>query len=284
MPLPIIDCHIHVWNFSRARYSWLDGNTSLLNRNYAIEELEEPRLKAGVTGGVLVQAANNLEDTEFMLDTARQTSWIKGVVGWLPLTDPVACARLLEDVYGKESLLKGIRHLIHDETDDRWLLQAEVVESLSILSAYNLTYDLVGIKTTHIETALALAEKVPGLRMVFDHLNQPPLKPGEDAAQWRMLMLEASKNPNFFAKISGLGTIVGGLNDNTKAWLLPGLDFVFQNFGFERCICGGDWPVSLLADDYEQVWNIYRAQLGVLLNEFELEQVLSKNAEAFYHL
>ena len=36
----IIDTHIHVWNFDKAAYAWLDGNTSILNRTYHIEEIE----------------------------------------------------------------------------------------------------------------------------------------------------------------------------------------------------------------------------------------------------
>ena len=32
----IVDTHVHVWNFERAQYSWLNGDTSILNRNYHI--------------------------------------------------------------------------------------------------------------------------------------------------------------------------------------------------------------------------------------------------------
>ena len=55
----MIDTHIHVWDLGQAKYSWLEGDTSILNRNYALEELETERSKAGVTEGVLVQAASN---------------------------------------------------------------------------------------------------------------------------------------------------------------------------------------------------------------------------------
>ena len=81
----IVDTHVHVWNFERAQYSWLNGDTSILNRNYHIEELEGERIGASVTDGVLVQAANNFEDTDWMLEVAGKSEWIKGVVGWLPL-------------------------------------------------------------------------------------------------------------------------------------------------------------------------------------------------------
>ena len=92
---PIIDSHVHIWNFDKAEYSWLKNSSALLNRNFNIEELEEERVKTGVTEGILIQAANNIEDTDWMLQVAESTNWIKGVVGWLPLEDPDATYQFL---------------------------------------------------------------------------------------------------------------------------------------------------------------------------------------------
>ena len=91
----IIDTHIHAWNLDKAHYSWLEGNTSILNRTYAIEEIETERKQSGITAGILVQAANNTQDTDWMLQVAAEQGWIKGVVGWLPLTDTVKTLQLL---------------------------------------------------------------------------------------------------------------------------------------------------------------------------------------------
>src|ERR1044072_3135139 len=112
----ILDTHIHVWNFDKASYSWLDGNTTILNRNYDIGELEEERLRSGVTGGILVQAANNFEDTDWMIEVANGHDWIKGVVGWLPLMHPNETADALKKCKSNR-WFKGVRHLIHDEQD-----------------------------------------------------------------------------------------------------------------------------------------------------------------------
>ncbi len=174
--MPIIDTHIHIWDFGRAEYDWLKNDTSILHRNYTLQELEPARLEAGITGGILVQAANNREDTAWMLQTAAATDWIKGVVGWLPLLQPEATARALDE-YASNSWFKGMRHLVHDEPDARWLLQPPVLESLRLLAERGLPYDMVGVIPAHIETALQVAELVPGLRIVFDHLNQPPMEP-----------------------------------------------------------------------------------------------------------
>jgi L-fuconolactonase len=156
----IVDTHIHTWNLEGAAYPWLKNNTTILNKTYAIAELSPLVHNANVTEGVLVQAANNFEDTDMMLATAAQTAWIAGVVGWLPLADPEETDRILNKKYLSNEYFKGCRHLIHNETDTQWLLQEKVMESLKILAGYHIPYDIVGINIAHLETAIQVAERL----------------------------------------------------------------------------------------------------------------------------
>ena len=280
----IIDAHIHAWNLDKAHYSWLEGNTSILNRTYAIEEIETEREQSCITEGILVQAANNTQDTDWMLEVAAEHEWIKGVVGWLPLTDPVKTLQLLEDKYSNESCFKGVRHLIHDERDPKWLLQPAVMDSLKILAIKNIPYDVVGVLPEHIETVISVANKVPDLMMVFDHLNQPPIKNKERFGVWGELMKAASQHKNIYAKISGLGTLADNYDrlslDDTK----PYIDFILEYFGVDRCFCGGDWPVSLLAGSYSQSWKMYKQAINELVDEPERHKIFYNNAEQFYDI
>ena len=278
------DAHVHIWNFNQASYPWLEGDTSILNRNYELAELEGGRIRAGVRSGILVQAANNLEDTDWMLRNAEASFWIKGVVGWVPLQDPQATASLLANRYITNLYFKGVRHLIHNEVDPRWLLQDTVIGSLGVLADYDLPYDVVGVIPAHIRTALEVAEKVPGLRMVFDHLNQPPIGDREGFGEWGELMRVAAGHKNFYVKISGLGTALGNFEAWTAADLEPAVGFVLEHFGEDRCFCGGDWPVSLLAGSYEKTWTAYKNVLKGLLGEEGSEKVLSRNAADFYKI
>ena len=279
----IIDTHLHVWNFEKANYLWLEGDTSILNRTYHIGEVEEEQKAVGVTEVVLVQSANNFEDTDWMLEVAGKKEVVTGVVGWLPLLHPEETDKALTEKYSRNRYFKGIRHLIHDEADPQWLLQENVIESLRILAAHNLPFDVVGVLPQHIETVLAVAQKIPSLRMVFDHLNQPPIATGERFGRWGELMVEAAANPSFYAKISGLGTTIkkqGWGADDIK----PYVAFALETFGEDRCFCGGDWPVSLLAGSYAQTWQTYQEVLESLLNEEQCGKVYAENAVAFYQL
>lgn len=284
MTKQIVDTHIHVWDLERAEYAWLKNDTSILNKTYSIEQLTPHIYKANVTDGILVQAADNFEDTDIMLEVADRTDWIKGVVGWLPLTDPVAMKKLLTEKYLKNNYYKGCRHLIHNEADTQWLLQGNVIESLNILASHHLTYDIVGVNAEHLQAAIKVAEKIPGLKMVFDHLNQPPIASKERFGRWGELMKEAAQHKNLYAKISGLGTAVGNGNNWTKDDLKPYVMYTLELFGTDRCFCGGDWPVALLAGPYEKAWQAYRHIFTEELAENEQEKLLFKNAAFFYKL
>ncbi len=282
--MKIVDTHIHVWDLDRAEYPWLQGDDSILNSTWRIEQLEDEKEKAGITEGVLVQASGNADDTNLMLETAGNTKWITGVVGWLPLLDTDATRQQLETRYLKEKYFKGVRHQIHDEKDPKWLLQPAVIESLKILAAYDIPFDVVAVLPSHVETALEVAMKVPSLRMVFDHLSQPPVSTKEKFGAWGTLMKEASAHEKFYAKISGLGTASGNFQNRKADDMKPYVEFAIRYFGVQRCFCGGDWPVSLLADNYVQIWRTYKNILGQLLSAEELNKVFYSNAQQFYKL
>jgi L-fuconolactonase len=280
----LVDTHVHIWDLQRADYPWLINDKSILKRTWSIEQLEDERVRVGVTEGILVQAAGNIEDSELMFETAASTSWISGVVAWLPLSDPDKCELVLTERYLKEKYFKGVRHQVHDEPDTKWLLRDQVLQSLEMLQKRNIPYDVVGILNDHIETVLDVTAKLPGLRMVFDHLNQPPIKKKEKFGEWGTLMMEAAKNKNLYAKISGLGTASGDLAEWGTEDIKPYVEFILENFGVDRVFCGGDWPVSMLAGSYSRTWSIYKQVINELVNENDREKIYYTNAKIFYSL
>ncbi|MBK6936877.1 MAG: amidohydrolase family protein [Chitinophagaceae bacterium] len=280
----IIDTHIHIWDFSRADYPWLKGDTSILNRTYSISEIEEERKIAGVTDGVMVQASCNLDDTRMMLEVASQNEWLHGVVCWLPLMDTKETERLLEEEFLLNPYFVGMRHLIHDEPDTKWLLQPAVIESLKLLAKHNKPYDVVGVKPEHIETVLNVAELVPDLRMVFDHLNAPPIPAKERFGKWGELMKVAAQNKNFYAKLSGLGTASGNFEGRTAEDIKPYVAYTLEHFGVGRCFCGGDWPVSALANSYSRIWQMTKEIIDELVHKDIRHKVYFNNANTFYNL
>jgi L-fuconolactonase len=218
-----------------------------------------------------------------MLQVANATGWVKGVVGWMPLQDPSFTATAIRE-YLANPYFKGVRHLIHDEPDPQWLLQPTVIQSLSVLAAYDVPYDVVGVTPQHLITALEVAQKVPELRLMLDHMNQPPIASGEKFGEWGELMKTAASHKNIYVKISGLGTCSKKGAGWTAGDIQPYIEFVLEHFGENRCCCGGDWPVSLLAGNYNNTWQQYVKVLSGALSDAALQKVLSTNAVSFYNL
>lgn len=279
----IIDTHLHTWDLQKLDYYWLQKDDSILSRSYHVEEIQTELLKSGVTKAVLVQATNQQQETDWLLQLAATHPFISGAVVWLPLQHPDEVIRLL-DKYSGNVYFKGVRHQIHDEQDEQWLLQPTVIESLRLLEKKNIPYDLVGIKSAHIETAIELAEIIPSLKMVFDHLNQPPYSDRTKWIQWSQLMKEAALHPNLYAKVSGLGTAAGKGNTWNAAAIKPAIETTLEMFGSNRIFCGGDWPVCLLAGTYSFTWQQYFTVFAELVNEADRTLIYYKNAEQFYNL
>ncbi|MCU0451270.1 MAG: amidohydrolase family protein [Bernardetiaceae bacterium] len=278
--LPAIDTHLHVWDLQANAYAWLDQASALLQRSFLLPEIAPQLAGAGVQKVILVQAANHLGDTDYMLAQAARTPWVGGVVGWLPLLEPgLAQAEL--DRYGRNAHFKGVRHLIHDEVNPRWLLQPPVLESLHLLAQTGLHYEVVGTPV-HLRCALAVAEQIPQLPLVLDHLCTPRL--GESWDEWRDLLAALARHPQVYIKISGLGTVLnkGALWGATDVEEMVG--YALAQFGPARAMAGGDWPVALLAGEYGAAWANYRQALATLLPPTEQAQVLWQTAAGFYRL
>ncbi len=147
---------------------------------------------------------NSFADTDYMLEVAARWDRVAAVVGWVPLIDPDS-ADLAIDRYRQDHRFVGVRHLIHHETDDSWLLRDVVQHGLALLADRGLTFDVVATIPAHLALVPALSRQHPTLRMVIDHLAKPPIA-DQGWEPWASQMRIAAENPNVYAKLSGLNT------------------------------------------------------------------------------
>ena len=274
----ILDAHQHVWDLARSPYAWLGPQHGPIFRDVAEEEVLPSLRRCGVDGVVLVQADDTSADTALMLDTAARHPEVVAVVGYVPLEDPATTAELLPAL-AADPLVVGIRNLIHDRPDPDFLLRPDVQESLGLLAAAGLTFDVVSVLPRHLEHVPVLAERHPGLRLVIDHLSKPPI--GEEAAEpWAGLLARAAAAPNVYAKVSGL---YPGRDPErwTTGTIRPFVEHALDVFGPGRLMYGGDWPVSVLAGGYPAVWDGLQPIFAALAPD-EAEQVLAGTAVRCY--
>ncbi|KRC46788.1 hypothetical protein ASE16_15385 [Leifsonia sp. Root227] len=277
-----VDAHLHLWDLDRVAYPWLTDALAPINRTFALSEIEPQLRQEGVDGAVLVQAANSLEDSEAMFAVAASSSLIAGVVAWVDLLDPATAAAQL-DAWSAHPGFVGVRHLIHDEPDADWLARDAVQHSLALLADRDLAFDVIGVLPRHLKHALSLAESLPGLRLVIDHLGAPPVGAGDQGAEpWASLITRLAAHPSVFVKLSGLTTL-GAAGRATADDLRPYVEHVLDAFGPGRVLFGGDWPVSTLAGPYAETLRVSR-ELVAGLSADERADVFGRAADRAYHL
>jgi L-fuconolactonase len=107
----VIDSHHHFWWLAKHTYKWPEAAGDRLSRDFTPADLEGELEACGIDGTVLIQVLHGDGETSEYLDIAQQVDFVRGVVGWVPLADPPAAARALDEL-GECDRLVGIRHLI----------------------------------------------------------------------------------------------------------------------------------------------------------------------------
>jgi L-fuconolactonase len=269
-----------VWDLEKGVYSWLTPEFGSLNRTFEFEELAPTLAHCGVGHVVLVQAADTFEDTRAMLEVARQAPQVVGIVAWAPLEDPRATADVVTQ-YSETRGVVGVRHLMHNELDEDWVVQGCVLDSLGHVAAAGLTFDVVAVNPRHLSHVPVIAERHPSLRIIIDHLAKPPIKTRE-LEPWQRLLTDAARYPNVYAKISGLNTAADP-ETWTAADLQPYIDISLGIFGADRLMFGSDWPVATLAGDYVKVVDETRNALETLTHD-EQAWIWGRTARRVYRL
>ncbi len=273
-----IDAHQHFWQYDPSDYPWISDELSVLKRDFLPGDLE-PHLSAhGLDGCVAVQASHTVKETDFLLELAKSHDSVKGVVGWVDLRDPQVEGHL--ERLAEHPNLKGIRHIVQDEPDIEFLLKPEFLRGVSVLSKYDLTYDIL-IFPKHLDATLEFVRKFPGHRLVIDHLAKPHIKKGE-LEPWAASMRRVAEFDHVHCKLSGMVT-----EADWQAWqpgdFRPYMEVVLEAFGADQVMYGSDWPVCLLAADYAQVFDIAHDFVATLSEE-EQRKIMGQNAVGFYGL
>ncbi len=277
----IIDSHQHFWDLERVEYPWLVPAYGPIYRSFHPDELEPQLQAAGVDRTVLVQSANSFEDTEAMLAQASTHSWIGAVVGWVPLEEPAAAASALDERLMAHPAFRGVRHLNHNEPDPDWLVRPAVIDGLRVLQARRLVFEVVAVYPLHLGHVPTLARACPELRIVIDHLAKPPIASG-DLSAWKADLATAAAQPNVAAKVSGLNT-AADWGTWTAEDLVEVIGHAVDVFGVDRLMFGSDWPVAILAGDYEKVWTETLRALDLLgLTAAERAAILGGTAARIY--
>jgi L-fuconolactonase len=273
-----VDAHHHVWSLARGDYGWLTPEHQEIYRDFALADLAPLNEAAGVTATVLVQAAPTIAETQFLLKVADDSEGlVKGVVGWVDLTDASAIPTLTR--LARNPLLKSIRPMLQDLPDPAWILRADVGRSLAALPRLGLRFDAL-IKPDQLSALLPMLDRHPDLAVVIDHGAKPDIANGM-WEPWARSMRAAAANPRVRCKWSGLGTEAGP--NWTIDTLRPYFDHLLDCFGAQRLMWGSDWPVVNRAGSYQRWFAASKALMAGLTPQ-ERVAIMGGTARKFYGL
>ena len=273
-----VDSHQHFWRYDPVRDAWITDEMAVLKRDFLPADLL-PELRAnGIDACVAVQADQSEEETRFLLDLAENHSEIAGVVGWVNLLDERVEEQL--EHFSHFRKLRGFRHIVQGELDDRFLMRKEFLRGVGMLSRFGFTYDIL-IYARHLPIANEFAQRFPEQKFVVDHMAKPQIK-ARELNEWSRGIRAIAKHPNVWCKVSGLVT-EADWERWTRDDCRPYLDVVFEAFGIDRLMFGSDWPVCLLGGNYARVKAIVD-DYTQCFSAIDKENIFGGNAIRFYGL
>lgn len=271
-----IDAHQHFWIYNEQDYSWMSEEHKPIQQDFLPQHLKPLLQKNVFDGSIAVQARQSLQETEWLLSLAGEHPEVKGVVGWVDLCSTQVEQQL--ERYARNPLLRGVRHVVHDEPEDAFLLRDDFRRGIAALERFGLTYDLL-IFPKHLPYAVDLVKAFPKQRFVLDHIAKPDIA-HRIVSPWGEELAQLAAYQNVYCKLSGMVTVAAWGNWKEEDFK-PYLDLVFECFGTDRLMIGSDWPVCTLSGTYEGTINIVKQYINRFTAEAQA-QILGGNCAEFY--
>jgi L-fuconolactonase len=225
-----------------------------------------------------VQARQKIEETAWLLQLAVEHDFLRGVVGWVPLSDPHVRSHL--ERFAGCPKLKAVRHVLHDEPDEFYMLRDDFNAGVALLGEFNVAYDIL-ICERHLPQTIEFVDRHPRQVFILDHIAKPRIRDGV-ISPWRERLIELARRENVYCKLSGLVT-EARWGRWAEAELQPYFDAVLEAFGPRRIMFGSDWPVLLVSVEYRRWMRVVENMIAAL-SPGERSRIMGETAAEAYRL
>lgn len=235
----ILDTHTHFYDPSRPQgVPWPPASEAWLYRTVLPSHYRALAEPLGIGGTVVVEASPWVEDNQWLLDLARQDSFLCGIVGNLDPAQDSFRDRL--ERFSRDRLFRGIRCGAAAFAGGADGLPAK---RLGLLADLGLTLE-VHAGTPELPAVAGLARRFPGLSIVIDHLGLVPIDGGDPPADWLGGMRQAAEQPGVSVKVSAFQELCRAQPAPPDlAYYEPVFSAVWDAFGPDRLLYGSNWPV-----------------------------------------
>jgi L-fuconolactonase len=273
-----IDAHHHLWRYLPPGPAWMADGMEGLRRDFLIEDLRAVTAEVGVTGTIVVETERTVEETGWLSQVAASDDLIRGVVGWAPLTSPAVVAEL--ERIASLPKMKAIRHPIHDESDEQFVLRDDFNRGVAALKQFDLRYDIL-IFERHLPQTIQFVDRHPDQVFILDHVAKPRIR-DRVFSPWRENIRKLARRSNVYCKVSGMVTEADWHTWSDKV-VSPYIEAVVEAFTPNRLMFGSDWPVMTLASSYGR-WMATIQSAIAQLSVTEKERILGGTAVEAYGL
>jgi predicted TIM-barrel fold metal-dependent hydrolase len=280
--IPILDAHIHLFDTSRpGGVPWPEKSDPILYKPALPERYATVAKPLGVVGAIAIEASPLASDNDWVLGVAEKNPMIVGMVGDLIPGSP-SFLRELERLHANPLFL-GIRYgnlWNRDLGADR--KQPEFIAGLKRLAEFGLELDSANPNAALIRAVADVAERIPDLTIVIDHLPSSPIPTAApDRNEYWSMLRHLSQNPRVFIKLSEIPLRVDGIVPNDRAFYKARLDAIWDVFGEDHILYGSDWPNSDHVATYAETLTIVRGYVAPK-GQSACEKFFWKNSIAAY--
>ena len=312
--LPIIDPHHHLWDRPGNRYlleELLDDTHEHNVRQTVFVECTSMYRADGP------EELRVVGETEFVQGVAAksasgqygETRVGPGIVGSADLLLGDRVVPVLEaQIAASPQRFRGVRHRAawaeppvvarQPSGPEHLLLDSNFRRGYAHLRTYGLSFE-GWVYHTHITDLADLAGAFPDTTIIFNHLGGPigigPYANRRDEvfAAWKPAVAELAKPQNVVAKVGGIQMVVNGYgwherdqpptSDQLVEANRPWYDYMFEQFGPNRCMFESNFPVDKLSCSYTVLWNQFK-KLSAGFSTTERAAMFHDTAKRVYRL
>lgn len=280
---PIIDTHQHLWDRRKLKLDWI-ARGSLLDRDFLPADYAQATAGLGVVQAVYMEV--DVTPAQQTLEAKEITALCQSGSG--PTRAAIISGRPAEEGFARYldqfrdvKQIKGLRQVLHaSTTPPGYCVAKEFVAGIQELGRRGLSFDLC-MRPAELADGVTLARACPETQFILDHCGNPDVKQ-KPTSQWLKAIEQLAALPNVAGKISG---IIAG-SDPQKPLvnqLAPFVNHMWNSFGPDRVVFGGDWPVCLLGGSYGK-WVETLREIATARPKADQQKLFHDNAVRVYRL
>lgn len=291
--MPIIDAHLHFWNYNGHLYGVEAFAQDALSSGHKLEAtvFVESGTRLRESGPAHLKSVSETEFAVGISATAATRQWTAtrvaaGIVAHADLTwdDGLLIEALQAQAAAADGRLRGIRQRAKADLDPLvagaarsappgLFQEPQFRQGLKRLADWDLPFE-VSIFHPQLKSVIDLARAVPDAQLVLIHSASPlgfgsyAGREAEVHALWRADMRELARCPNVSLKVGGLLMCLGNF-DFSKAERPPTSEELeelwspyvadcIELFGAARCMAASNFPVEKAGVPYGVIWNMFK--------------------------